>query len=224
VKPYDEKNTKTDLSIRAFINLDPQLLNRFSAAFSPLLHRFIAGYPHANPQIFRAFSASFAHWIVREFFRSVCAGIAQELADRAGKKNGEKEANFASCGKSSAIRGSWFAIRVFHRGTWNTPTSGRNFDREDFPREPRCKEADHEEKSKNRVKLELITSTLTLLLSGRQGYRRLGTDLRSGARVIEGEPQGDRRSIRLPGVIDADILQSEVRDHRGKDSAPHAIR
>jgi len=58
-------NTKTSLSIRAFIDLDPQQLNRISAAYSPLLHRFLAGYPHSNPQIFRAFSASFAHKTVR---------------------------------------------------------------------------------------------------------------------------------------------------------------
>jgi len=111
VKSYDEQNTKTKLSIRTFIELDPQRLNRFSAAYSPLLHCFIAGYPHVNPQVFRAFSASFAHPTMVEFFRSVCAGIAQELADWTAKKNGEKEANFASCGKNP-VRGSRFAFRA----------------------------------------------------------------------------------------------------------------
>jgi hypothetical protein len=51
-----------------------------------------------------------------EFFRSVCAGIAQELADWTAKKNGEKEANFASCGKVIADRGPRSAARDFHRG------------------------------------------------------------------------------------------------------------
>jgi hypothetical protein len=62
------------------MNLHPQALNRFSAAFAPLLHRFIAANPQANPQIFRVFSASFAHAIVRPDFRRVCAANSQELA------------------------------------------------------------------------------------------------------------------------------------------------
>jgi hypothetical protein len=123
------KNTKTYLSIRTFIKLDPQGLNRFSVAFSPLLHRLTAGYPHANPQIFRAFSASFAHGIVLDFFRSVCAAMAQEIADGAGEKKGEKKANARRCGK----RGPRIAVRGpaqdFHRGTWNSPSPALSYER-----------------------------------------------------------------------------------------------
>ena len=74
------------------MNLHPQALNLFSARFAPLLHRFIAVNPQANPQIFRAFSACFAHAVVREYFRSLYAVISQVLTNSAGKKNGEKEA------------------------------------------------------------------------------------------------------------------------------------
>jgi hypothetical protein len=129
VKSYAEENTKLGLSIRTFIELDPQLLNRISIAFPPLLHRFIAGYPHMNPQIFRAFSASFAHWLVREFFLSLCAGIAQELADGAGEKKGERKAKSPRCGKTRAAdRGPRYAL-VFHPGTWNSPSRTLSYER-----------------------------------------------------------------------------------------------
>jgi len=73
------QNTPTSLSIRAFIDLVPQIVDRISGCFPPHIHRFIAGIPQANPQIFRPFSASFAHEIVRELFRSLCAAISQDL-------------------------------------------------------------------------------------------------------------------------------------------------
>jgi len=62
------------------MNLHPQAVNLFSAAFAPLLHRFLATNPQANPQIFRAFSASFAHAVGRTDFRRLCAANSQELA------------------------------------------------------------------------------------------------------------------------------------------------
>jgi hypothetical protein len=74
------RQRKNELKYSRFINLHPQALNRFSAAFAPLLHRFIAANPQGNPQIFRAFSAPFAHGLVRPDFRSVCAANSQELA------------------------------------------------------------------------------------------------------------------------------------------------
>jgi len=61
--------------------LHPQEVDRFSAAFAPLLRCFIAANPQVNPQIFRAFSASFAHAIVRLDFRRLCAANSQELAN-----------------------------------------------------------------------------------------------------------------------------------------------
>ena len=99
MEPSLLENRKSSLSIRNSINLHPQALSRFSTAFAPLLHRFIAANPQANPQIFRAFSACFAHAVVRRIFRSVCAAISQELASSAAKKNGERAANQRSCGK-----------------------------------------------------------------------------------------------------------------------------
>ena len=72
---------QNELKYSRFMNLHPQPLNRFSAAYSPLLHCLLAANPQPNPQIFRAFSASFAHDGVRDFFRSLCAAISQELAD-----------------------------------------------------------------------------------------------------------------------------------------------
>jgi len=62
------------------------MLNRFSAAYSLVLRRLLAANPQPNPQIFRAFSASFAHVVVRDFFRRLCAAISQELATWAAKK------------------------------------------------------------------------------------------------------------------------------------------
>ncbi|PYQ48956.1 MAG: hypothetical protein DMF59_14685 [Acidobacteria bacterium] len=56
-----------------------QALDRISVAFPPLSHRILAGYPPTNPQIFRAFSASFAHVVVRLLFRNLCAVISQDL-------------------------------------------------------------------------------------------------------------------------------------------------
>jgi hypothetical protein len=79
VKSSRIENRETDLSIRAFIELLPQIVDRISDCFPPLMHRFLAAIPQANPQIFRAFSASFAHGIVREFFRSLFAAISQVL-------------------------------------------------------------------------------------------------------------------------------------------------
>ena len=70
---------QNELKYSQIQKLHPQALNRFSAAFAPLLHRFLAANPQANPQIFRAFSASFAHRIVRDFFRSLCAAISEEM-------------------------------------------------------------------------------------------------------------------------------------------------
>ena len=75
------KEHQNELKYSQIINLHPQGLNRFSAAFAPLFRRFLAANPQGNPQIFRAFSASFAHAAVRSFFRSVCAANSQELAD-----------------------------------------------------------------------------------------------------------------------------------------------
>ena len=75
------RERQIELKYSQIINLDPQPLNRFSAAFQPLLRRFLAANPQANPQIFRAFSASFAHAAVRLFFRSLCAANSQELAN-----------------------------------------------------------------------------------------------------------------------------------------------
>ena len=71
---------KNELKYSRFINLHPQALSGFSAAFALLLRRFLAANPQVNPQIFRAFSASFAHAAVRHDFRSVCAANSQELA------------------------------------------------------------------------------------------------------------------------------------------------
>jgi len=86
------ENTKTYLSIRDFIELVPQILGRNSGGFRPHIHRFTAAIPQANPQIFRAFSASFAHGIGRQLFRSLCAAISQDLTNSAGEKRGEEEA------------------------------------------------------------------------------------------------------------------------------------
>jgi len=57
---------------------------------------------------------------VRDFFRSLCAAISQELADGAAKKNGEKPAKFASCGKQLAVDRSPLADRVFRDVTRGT--------------------------------------------------------------------------------------------------------
>jgi hypothetical protein len=111
VKSCFEENIKSGLSIRVTINLHPQGPNRFSAAFSPLLHRFIAGFPQPNPQIFRPFSASFAHGIGRIFFRSLCAAISQALAARPIRKWAKKRRSRRRCGKEFAVRGSQFAAR-----------------------------------------------------------------------------------------------------------------
>jgi hypothetical protein len=74
------RQRKNELKYSQIMHLHPQVLNLFSAAFAPLLHRFIAANPQANPQIFRAFSAPFAHAIVRRDFRRLCAANSQELA------------------------------------------------------------------------------------------------------------------------------------------------
>ena len=81
MKSSGKENIETNLSIRGFIGLVPQRLDHISGAFPPLIHRFLAAIPQANPQIFRAFSASFAHRIVRDFFRRLFAANSQELAD-----------------------------------------------------------------------------------------------------------------------------------------------
>ena len=94
------ENSETDLSIRGFIDLVPQIVSRISSRFPPHIHRFLAAIPQGNPQIFRAFSASFAHGIVREFFRSLCAAISKDLTNSAGKKNGEKEAKLVRLRKN----------------------------------------------------------------------------------------------------------------------------
>ena len=73
------QNTETDLSIRAFRELVPQIVDPISGCFPPHIHRFLAAIPQVNPQIFRAFSASFAHGIVRRLFRRLCAAISQDL-------------------------------------------------------------------------------------------------------------------------------------------------
>jgi hypothetical protein len=75
------ENTEKDLSIRAFRELVPQIVDRISGRFPPHIHRFLAAIPQANPQIFRAFSASFAHAVVRRLFRSLCAAISQDLTN-----------------------------------------------------------------------------------------------------------------------------------------------
>ena len=72
---------ENELKYSRVMHLHPQQVNCFSAAFAPLLHRFLAANPQANPQIFRAFSASFAHISGRDFFRSLCAAISQGLAN-----------------------------------------------------------------------------------------------------------------------------------------------
>jgi hypothetical protein len=104
------------------MNLTPQELRSISPAFRPLSHRLLAANPQANPQIFRAFSASFAHGVVRLFFRSVCAAISQELANSAGEKKGEKQAKRAPLRKT--VRSSRFAVR---RGCFPLPPPGRRF-------------------------------------------------------------------------------------------------
>ena len=81
MKSSRTENRETDLSIRAFRELLPHIVDRISGRFPPLMHRFLAAIPQVNPQIFRAFSASFAHGIVREFFRSLFAAISQVLTD-----------------------------------------------------------------------------------------------------------------------------------------------
>jgi hypothetical protein len=63
------ENTETDLSIRAFIDLVPQIVDHISGCFPPHIHRFLAAIPQANPQIFRA------------LFRSLCAAISQDLTN-----------------------------------------------------------------------------------------------------------------------------------------------
>jgi hypothetical protein len=75
------ENSKTGLSIRAFRELVPQIVGRISSSFPPHIHRFLAAIPQANPQILRAFSASFAHGIVRRLFRRLCAAISQDLTN-----------------------------------------------------------------------------------------------------------------------------------------------
>ena len=74
-------NTESDLSIRTFSELVPQIVDHISGSFPPHIHRFLAAIPQANPQIFRAFSASFAHGIVRRLFRRLCAAISQDLTN-----------------------------------------------------------------------------------------------------------------------------------------------
>ena len=68
------------------------MLRRISAAFPPLLRRFLAGNPLVIPQIFRAFSSSFAHGDARDFFRRLYAAIPKEMAGPAEWKKGEREA------------------------------------------------------------------------------------------------------------------------------------
>ena len=74
------RQPENELKYSQLMYLHSQVLHLFSAAFALLLHRFIAANPQANPQIFRAFSASFAHAIVRLDFRRLCAANSQELA------------------------------------------------------------------------------------------------------------------------------------------------
>jgi len=85
-------NTESNLTIHDISELDPQELRSISRGFRPLSHRLLAANPQSNPQIFRAFSASFAHAAVRLFFRSVYAAISQVLANSADEKKGEKQA------------------------------------------------------------------------------------------------------------------------------------
>lgn len=142
----DDKNRKSSLSIRAFIGLRPHPVDRFSAAFPPLIRRLLAGYPHVIPQIFRAFSASFAHRIGLVFFRRLCAAISEEIADCAEKKKGEKKANGLRLRKSVQRRlyspgGGSFPPRAKSRPTppprriHHRPASGRP-----SPRAPECLE------------------------------------------------------------------------------------
>lgn len=86
-------------------HLDPQALNGFSAASPPQIRRILAANPQPNPQIFRPFSASFAHRIVLPIFRSLCAAFSQEMTGSAGEKNGEKKAGAAVLRKT-ALRGA----------------------------------------------------------------------------------------------------------------------
>jgi len=103
-------NNESNLTIRDISELDPQELRFVSPGFRPLSRCFLAAIPQVNPQIFRAFSASFAHGLVRVFLRSVSAAISQELANSAAKKNGEKKANGARLRKKQfAVRSSQFA-------------------------------------------------------------------------------------------------------------------
>jgi len=74
-------NVGTSLSIRGFSHLVPQFVDRISCCFPPHIHRFLAAIPQANPQIFRAFSASFAHRTVLAIFRSLCAANSQDLTN-----------------------------------------------------------------------------------------------------------------------------------------------
>jgi hypothetical protein len=94
------ENTKTYLSIRDFIELVPQIVDVNSEGFRPHIHWFLAAIPQGNPQIFRAFSASFAHGIGRQLFRSLCAAISQDLTNSAGEKMSEKEAKLVVLRKS----------------------------------------------------------------------------------------------------------------------------
>jgi len=66
------------------MGLVPQAIDGISTAFPPLPNCFLAANPQANPQIFRAFSASFAHRDVRRLFRSLFAAISQDLTNPAG--------------------------------------------------------------------------------------------------------------------------------------------
>jgi len=75
------KNSEKDLSIRGFRELLPQFVDAISGRFPPHIHRFLAAIPQTIPQIFRGFSASFAHGIVREFFRRLFAAISQLLTN-----------------------------------------------------------------------------------------------------------------------------------------------
>ena len=62
-------------------SLSSKIVDRISSCFPPHIHRFLAAIPQANPQIFRAFSASFAHRIGLAFFRSLCAANSQDLTN-----------------------------------------------------------------------------------------------------------------------------------------------
>ena len=110
---------QNELKYSRFRNLHPQPLNRFSAAYSLVLRRLLAANPQPNPQIFRAFSASFAHVVVRDFFRRLCAAISQELATWAAKKMAKRRRNLRPAENRSrlAVRRWPFAFSAVTRGT-----------------------------------------------------------------------------------------------------------